>query len=742
MLNRWRQAAERAWASARRLLGHGLLGPRLRVRQLLAIVLLSGLAVWGTLHSPTIFFDNQILLGGSLGVLALLQFGWLGLPVGLASALTTVALWGHPWGALILVLQLLWQQLFLWRFNGGPKQRGNGRIVLATIAFWLVVGLPLKTLLYTTLLQADLQSAVALGFKEAVVGVVNAGLGLLLYLALQLALMQRRRRVELSLRGLVFAVLLLLISLPGVLIITVMGQQITDQAFRQFRANLEQQAQAIAVALPMGSGEILLADAPLRQRFPELAFEARAAGGQQLSSDPRLFARLGQEYRSEQSGPLEDRQLSLLVPQRCRAVLQRDLQGYWRYALSLPPTTAGGWEQVVVVQPAREQVQELIALMQPSLLLLALLLIAAALISEGLTLALAHQFNRVFGPLLLPEVPGAAWTMPQLRRSGIRELNRMVGRINAQSRRFNGLARQLRRSEQQHRLLADNALDVITISDPYGRPTYISPSIEKVRGWTVAEAMALPMDQHLTPEGMTIAINALEQTNEAIRLGLPLPSLRVEMQQSHKNGGWIWTEVNSSCILDESGTYIGTLLVYRDISERKRLEAELQRRASTDELTGLLNRRELLDQLEQLLSNPERRRSGEQLALLFCDLDLFKEINDSLGHAAGDLVLRRVAERIRRSIRSDDLAARMGGDEMVVVLRSVADLEAAVGVADTLAAAIRRPIISADVQVVITASIGVTLARPAEAVDALMARADIAMYEAKQAGRDRVIRID
>ena len=296
------------------LLGHGLLGPRLRVRQLLAVVLLSGLAVWGTLHSPTIFFDNQILLGGSLGVLALLQFGWLGLPVGLASALTTVALWGHPWGALILVLQLLWQQLFLWRFNGGPKQRGNGRIVLATIAFWLVVGLPLKTLLYTTLLQADLQSAVALGFKEAVVGVVNAGLGLLLYLALQLALMQRRRRVELSLRGLVFAVLLLLISLPGVLIITVMGQQITDQAFRQFRANLEQQAQAIAVALPMGSGEILLADAPLRQRFPELAFEARAAGGQQLSSDPRLFARLGQEYRSEQSGPLEDRHLSLLVP--------------------------------------------------------------------------------------------------------------------------------------------------------------------------------------------------------------------------------------------------------------------------------------------------------------------------------------------------------------------------------------------------------------------------------------------
>ncbi|MCS5690872.1 GGDEF domain-containing protein [Cyanobium sp. FGCU-6] len=177
----------------------------------------------------------------------------------------------------------------------------------------------------------------------------------------------------------------------------------------------------------------------------------------------------------------------------------------------------------------------------------------------------------------------------------------------------------------------------------------------------------------------------------------------------------------------------------REIRER---EQQLRLRATVDELTGLLTRRELLEQLQELLNHPERHRPGEGLAVLFSDLDRFKEINDGLGHAAGDLVLRSVAERIRQVIHSDDLAGRMGGDEMVVVLRSVADLDAAVAVAETIAAAISRPIRGDAMEAMITASIGVAFAMPAEGVDALIARADIAMYEAKQAGRARVIRID
>ncbi|MEB3271549.1 MAG: GGDEF domain-containing protein, partial [Synechococcus sp.] len=221
--------------------------------------------------------------------------------------------------------------------------------------------------------------------------------------------------------------------------------------------------------------------------------------------------------------------------------------------------------------------------------------------------------------------------------------------------------------------------------------------------------------------------------------GLPLPSFRVELQQSHRNGSWVWTDVTGSSIIDEAGVFIGTLLVYRDISERKRLEDELLQRAASDELTGLLNRRALLEQLDALLCQPDRRRADQGLALLFCDLDLFKDINDSLGHAVGDAVLRTTAQRIRCCLRAGDLAARMGGDEIVVVLRDIADLDAAMAIASAIGRTIAEPITTTlELQVAITVSIGVTMARPREGVDELMSRADQGMYQAKQSGRNCV----
>lgn len=167
----------------------------------------------------------------------------------------------------------------------------------------------------------------------------------------------------------------------------------------------------------------------------------------------------------------------------------------------------------------------------------------------------------------------------------------------------------------------------------------------------------------------------------------------------------------------------------------------MHQRAASDELTGLLNRRGLLEQLEALLSQPDRRRSDEGLALLFCDLDLFKEINDTLGHSVGDTMLRTTAQQICRCLRSGDLAARMGGDELVVVLRDIPKLDTAVVIAEKIRLAIAQPISTVELQVNLTASIGVTMARPQEGVDELMARADQGMYQAKQAGRNCMTRI-
>lgn len=415
---------------------------------LAAITVLSLAAAWATLNSPTIFFDQQIVLGSSLGVFALLQFGWMGLVVGMVSALCTWAMWGHPWAALVMLLQLLWQQLYLSRFNGGPSERGNGRIVLATILFWLLVGLPLHSLLYTGLLQTDLASATALNIKEAVVSVVNASLGLLLFLAAQL-LQLRRRPGDLSLRGVVFAVLLLLISLPGVLNIVVTGDQLTARTLSQFRLDLNQQALDVAFRLPSRT-DVLPLDGAQRQPQDQVAFEAVAADGQRLLSDPALFASLEQDYWPEIEAVLAPQGMTLLVQERAGARLQRILQGYWSYQLRLPVSTQQGWQLITVVQPAGERLLELIDSMRPTLQILGLLLIAAALISELLTTLVAAQFNRIVGSLVPvdsaldrdPPSPQAV-VMPQLQPTRLRELNRIVSLINQQAEMVNQLSAEL-----------------------------------------------------------------------------------------------------------------------------------------------------------------------------------------------------------------------------------------------------------------------------------------------------------
>lgn len=179
-------------------------------------------------------------------------------------------------------------------------------------------------------------------------------------------------------------------------------------------------------------------------------------------------------------------------------------------------------------------------------------------------------------------------------------------------------------------------------------------------------------------------------------------------------------------------------LSWRDVTERHRAAQELDQRARTDDLTKLLNRKEVLERIERLAT--QTARTGTELAILFCDFDRFKEINDIYGHAAGDEVLRVVAGRIRSCLRTtDDLGARIGGDEMLVVLNGVHNLDNAVGVAEKLRVSAMEPIPITGGAVNATLSIGVTLAVPGETTDALIARADAAMYKAKKSRCNRVV---
>ena len=180
-------------------------------------------------------------------------------------------------------------------------------------------------------------------------------------------------------------------------------------------------------------------------------------------------------------------------------------------------------------------------------------------------------------------------------------------------------------------------------------------------------------------------------------------------------------------------------VTWRDVTERIVMEQALRQRAATDSLTSLLNREEVFRQIEWLMGSD--RRQGGDLAVLFCDLDRFKEVNDTYGHAAGDAVLQAMAQRIRSCLRATDLAARVGGDELLVVLPGVHGLEGALAIAQKLRELAREPVPIPQGDAQITVSVGVALASPGEALDALIARADTAMYAAKQRGRDQVVAI-
>ncbi len=178
----------------------------------------------------------------------------------------------------------------------------------------------------------------------------------------------------------------------------------------------------------------------------------------------------------------------------------------------------------------------------------------------------------------------------------------------------------------------------------------------------------------------------------------------------------------------------GAVIVFRDTSERKAFEEQLARHAFQDALTGLANRRLLLDHLDHALL--QANRTGSTVAVLFCDIDRFKVVNDNLGHQLGDELLRVIAERLRRAVRPGDTLSRFGGDEFVVILEGVASREEAGEVATAILEALRDPIaLRAGHEVVATVSIGIALSEQGTSRDDLLQNADMAMYRAKERGR-------
>lgn len=206
-----------------------------------------------------------------------------------------------------------------------------------------------------------------------------------------------------------------------------------------------------------------------------------------------------------------------------------------------------------------------------------------------------------------------------------------------------------------------------------------------------------------------------------------------EIWNRRKNGGAYPVWQNISVVRDRRGRIVQFLAVLSDITPVKVVQERLDHLAHHDALTGLPNRLHFMTALERSLAHADRE--CRSLALLFVDLDRFKAINDSFGHAAGDQMVTELAQRLRLAVRSEDLVARMGGDEFVVMLENLQDCSEAAGIARKLLAALQAPLQIRLQTVIPAASVGIALyPRDAHTSAELLAVADGAMYEAKRGG--------
>lgn len=296
------------------------------------------------------------------------------------------------------------------------------------------------------------------------------------------------------------------------------------------------------------------------------------------------------------------------------------------------------------------------------------------------------------------------------------------------------LETELRRSEERHRLLAENAWDVIWTMALDGTITYISPAVERVRGFTPAEALRQSLEEIHPPESAAKVADYFRRLFASIAEGSRPPEYRGEHEYYRRDGTIMIGEVQVIPHTDADGHVVQILGVTRDVSERRRFEAELRELAVTDPLTGLWNRRQTSELLSADLAQAQRH--GQALTLLMVDIDHFKDINDNHGHQTGDQVLVDVAARLRENIRATDVVGRWGGEEFVVLLRFC-------GLREGIAAAekLRLRINETPFQRLfgVSVSVGVAELQAGDDLGSWISRADAALYQAKRTGRNTIV---
>ncbi|MDH5229408.1 MAG: EAL domain-containing protein [Gammaproteobacteria bacterium] len=288
----------------------------------------------------------------------------------------------------------------------------------------------------------------------------------------------------------------------------------------------------------------------------------------------------------------------------------------------------------------------------------------------------------------------------------------------------------LQEIQKHYFLFAEYTKDIVTKYTPEGICTYVSPTVEKVLGYETDELLNKPLFEFFHPDDLKskrrLFKNLLEDPSDQT----------ICYRVRRKDGEHIWLETNIT-LIDSSHHHSSheVIAVSRDITERKETEERLLYLANYDSLTGLPNRALFRDRLRRAIARAQRNDS--HVALMFLDLDRFKNINDSLGHHAGDQLLRGVARRLKQYARKGDTIARLGGDEFTVILEGINNADDAAVVAKKILELMEPPFKVDGHEVAASTSIGITL-YPDDAADmrTLLKNADTAMYRSKEKGRN------
>ena len=274
----------------------------------------------------------------------------------------------------------------------------------------------------------------------------------------------------------------------------------------------------------------------------------------------------------------------------------------------------------------------------------------------------------------------------------------------------------------------------ILIIDRHGVMESFNAAASAIFGYAPDEVIGTNIDR-LMPDDLKVRHNAGMQ--RYLREGEPhiIGRQGVELTGLRKDGSTFPLELTVNEIrLAERHLFVG---IVRDITERKKIEDKLVYQAQYDFLTGLPNRSLFMDRLHHALFRARRNQTG--LGVMFLDLDGFKQINDTLGHHAGDELLKQFAQRIATAVRKSDTVSRLSGDEFTVLLEELGSPERdAEAVADKIIAAIQPPFLLGDQEVIVTTSIGLAFYSSGECdLDEMLRRADKAMYSAKKSGKNR-----